>query len=159
MLKSLFLRFVLFSAFSFAVCAGSGFFSSPRYNVSTTDEETVSALTETVGAEMTPSPDFSFSRGETYQGFLFRRSLMHGLPVTAQPMSMFEQSLEVGWPLAVVRGVVHQNGPERHTHGAMLFGSKIEPPYDKMLPYQPVWPGILLWGLLGAATAFIPKKK
>ena len=136
-----------------------GTYSAPRYNVSIPDGETTSELKRTVGSEMTPQAEFSFSRGETYHGWVIKRSLLHGLPVTAQPMSVFEQSLHVGWPLTVVQGFIHQNGPEKHTHGAFLFSSKIEPPYDKMIPYEPVWLGILFWGLVGAATAFIRKKK
>lgn len=158
-MKPFIIRFVIFSVAAYLVAVVSGGFSSQLYNVSVSEEETAAALKRTLGAEMTPTPDFSFTRGETHQGWMVRRSLLHGLPAVSQPMSMIEQSIQVGWPLTIVQGSIHQNGPEKHVHGVFLMSDRIEPPYNRVFPYQPSWLGVLVWGLIGAATVFIRKKK
>ena len=58
-----------------------------------------------------------------------------------------EQVLKVGWPSRSVRGFIRTAGGKVDREGARLVGRADQP--VRLLPTQPLWPGVALYGFLG----------
>ncbi|MEO0556961.1 MAG: hypothetical protein AAF170_02125 [Bacteroidota bacterium] len=85
--------------------------------------------------------------GRVSHGWLLRRAYIEGTLVSDAPVRHSEQILKVGWPFTVVRGFVRTSGAEMQTEGARIIGPASSP--VRVLPLQPVWPGVVLMGLMG----------
>lgn len=113
----------------------------------------VEALEFVFGLEGGSAVHISSAEGATHHSAFTRKSFIQG--VAPEGGRYAEQVLKVGWPFTIARAFVHETPEGRHTHG--VFGSELgrSLPAESIYPVQPVWPGVLFWGLVGVAGAAI----
>lgn len=87
--------------------------------------------------------------GTARHGWLLRQAHVKGKLGSIAGKQYSEQVLKVGWPFTVVRGFVRTAGDEVTREGAHLLGPKAPGQTVQFLPTQPVWPGVVLYGLIG----------
>ena len=120
------------------------------------------AATPTLGVPLSPEDAtaaiaFSFvdegaeegkASGYAAHGWLYRRGYVEGTSPDGSRLS--EQVLKVGWPFTVVRGFVRsRDGDPDHEGVAWASDLEADRPV-RLLPVQPVWPGVVFYGILGA---------
>lgn len=88
--------------------------------------------------------------GHASHGRLYRRAYVRGTAAAGSGVPRSEQALKSGWPFTVVRGFVRTRGEEVALAGAGWASPPAASAPARLLPLQPVWPGIVLWGLVGA---------
>jgi len=91
--------------------------------------------------------------GKAHQGWLFRTAYVEGRLGSESGTGYSEQVLKVGWPFTVVRGFIRTVGDDVELEGARLIGEVDHGQPVRFLPMQPVWPGVVLYGLLGMVVA------
>ena len=91
--------------------------------------------------------------GTTRRGWLRRQAYVEGNLGSTAGERYSEQVLKVGWPFTVVRGFVRTAGSEVTREGAHLVGPAVPGQPARLLPTQPVWPGVILYGLIGMLGA------
>ena len=98
-----------------------------------------------LGAEEWQEPS-----GTARHGWLLRRAFVQGYLAPDPGNQYTEQVLKVGWPFTVVRGFIRTAGPQVSREGARVMGDVVPGRPVRFLPTQPVWPGVIFYGLLGA---------
>lgn len=91
--------------------------------------------------------------GTAHHGWLFRTAYVEGSLGAESGVGYSEQVLKVGWPFTVVRGFIRTAGDEVELEGARLVGGVDRGQPVRLVPMQPVWPGMALYGLLGMVAA------
>ena len=110
-------------------------------------------------------PDASLERnqwhsvsGTAHHGRLLRRAYVEGSLGSLSGARYSEQVLKVGWPFTVVRGFIRTVGGEIQREGARLVGSVSPGQPARLVPTQPVWPGVALYGFLGVVAAISARR-
>jgi hypothetical protein len=91
--------------------------------------------------------------GTARHGWLLRHAYVEGNLDSISGVLHSEQVLKVGWPFTVVRGFIRTVGSEVEREGARLVGRADPGQPVRLLPTQPVWPGVVLYGFLGMVGA------
>lgn len=123
-----------------------GVLASPGIESRLTDDEASAALTYSfpnAGSEwVNPA-------GYVSHDWLYRRVYVEGRTGQPDPVRYTEQVLKSGWPFTVSRGFVRTSNGETTTEGvAWMASTPVDGPV-RLLPVQPVWPGLVFYGLLG----------
>jgi hypothetical protein len=92
--------------------------------------------------------DWTESSGHASHGWLYRRAYVEGTSRAGVRRS--EQVLKVGWPFTVVRGFVRGGDGEPGNLGVAWTSPASRGEPARLLPVQPVWPGLAFFGFLGA---------
>jgi hypothetical protein len=91
--------------------------------------------------------------GSASHGWLFRRAYIAGYGSSTPPTHYSEQVLKVGWPFTVVRGFIRNVEGRISREGAPWTEAQAPEGAARLLPTQPVWLGLALYGLLGTIVA------
>ncbi len=131
---------------AFGLFALLGITAPPRLGAPLSTEATVRALSFSFPMEgnlwLEPS-------GHASHGWLYRRAYVEGMSAGRGSTRYSEQVLKVGWPFTVVRGFIWREGV-KVTGSGVGWKSEMGPAGTaRLLPVQPVWPGILFYGLVG----------
>ena len=134
---------------AYAIGAFVGAAAAPAPGTSITTTEAAAALAFSfpdAGSE--PASWFSPS-GNASQGWLIRRAYVTGRLWSETGTVYSEHVLKVGWPFTVVRGFIRMVGSETSQEGAGGIPPAPGATSARMLPTQPVWPGLIFYGLVG----------
>jgi len=146
-LKRIAAHFVAAAIASYLLFALLGLAAPPYLGDRIPDMEARSALSFSFAEE---GNEWAEAAGYVSHGWLYRRAYLRGTPTAGSGFPRSEQALKSGWPFTVVRGFVRTRGEEVALAGAG-WASTPEPGQPaRLLPLQPIWPGILLYGLVGA---------
>jgi hypothetical protein len=143
-MKRLVLHFVVSGLCAYALFGLVGLAARPSLGLPLSGGEALAALSFSFPGE---GGDWTEASGYASHGWLYRRAYVEGTSPAGTRRS--EQVLKVGWPFTVVRGFV-RNGGGNPGHEGVGWTSDPRPGEPaRLLPVQPVWPGIALYGLLG----------
>ncbi len=91
--------------------------------------------------------------GAVAHTWLHRQAYVEGFAVERNVDQRYtEQVLKVGWPFTVVRGFIRSTGTASARTG-VAWAAPAEAPV-RLLPMQPVWPGVVFYGLVGLLMAY-----
>ena len=91
--------------------------------------------------------------GTARHGWLLRQAYVEGNLGSSSGERYSEQVLKVGWPFTVVRGFIRTAGGKVDREGARLVGRADPGQPVRLLPTQPLWPGVALYGFLGMVVS------
>lgn len=135
---------------AYVVCALVGAAVQPVLGPSMSTTEAAAALAFSFrGAGSEPGAWYDPS-GNASHSWIFRRAFVTGHLGSDSGTAYSEQVLKVGWPFTVARGFIRTVGPEMSQEGARVMGAAKAGLPTRMLPTQPVWPGVVFFGLVGA---------
>ena len=143
-MKRLVLHFVLSGLCAYALCGLLGLAATPSLGLPLSGGNTLTALAFSFPDE---DGDWTEASGYASHGWLYRRAYVEGTSPAGTWRS--EQVLKVGWPFTVVRGFVRSGGGNPGHEGVGWTSDSRPGEAARLLPVQPVWPGIALYGLLG----------
>lgn len=152
-MKAVSIRFLVSAALGYALCAAFGWTLAPTTGNSLDPSEAAAALRFAFPDAGDGSNSWHAPEGTATRGRLIRRAYVHGHLDSSSGPRYSEQVLKVGWPFTVVRGFIRSSGTELRTRGAYFVGPAAVNEPVRMLPMQPVWPGIIVVGLAGALAA------
>jgi hypothetical protein len=139
------LHFALCGLCAYAAFGLIGLAAPPTLGIPLSARETQTSLAFSFPDE---GGDWTRASGYASHGWLYRRAYVQGM--SAAGARRAEQVLKVGWPFTVVRGFV-RSGNGAPGHLGVGWTSDVSPGDPaRLLPLQPVWPGIVLYGVLGA---------
>ncbi|NNG17901.1 MAG: hypothetical protein HKM89_15605 [Gemmatimonadales bacterium] len=110
------------------------------------------ALTFAFRSDVGPSPIWHRIEGTSTHGWLVRRAYVRGVHGTAEGTRYSEQVLKVGWPFTMVRGFVRLVGTDERRDGVLVVRGDPSAGPVRLLPIQPVWPGLIINSLWLAAV-------
>jgi len=148
-MKALLVGFPCSALLAYLLCALAGVTAQPVPGPSVTAEEAAAALAFSF-SDADPEPgSWHIPSGTASHGWLFRRAYVQGHLGSVSGTFYSEQVLKVGWPFTVVRGFVRRVGPQTTQEGALVIGAAQMATSRRILPTQPVWPGVVFYGLVG----------
>lgn len=153
-MRLLLARFISGAIVGYLLCAIIGLAVPPTAELDPmATDVAASALAFSFPEDGADSTRWMESTGGTSHTWLLRRAYVEG-QLDFSPSSRFsEQVLKVGWPFTGVRGFVRRAGSELRTEGAWVVGVPNSDGLVRMLPLQPVWPGIVVFGLASILLA------
>ena len=147
-MKRLLFHFVLSALGAYTLFALVGLAATPSLGDPLSDDETAAALSLAFPEE---GSDWSQMSGYAAHGHLYRRAYVEGTSLAGARRS--EQVLKVGWPFTVVRGFVRSGGSETVDFGVGWHSEATDGEPARLLPVQPVWPGLAFYGLLSVLAS------
>lgn len=147
-MRTLLLRFAGVAVLAYAVFAALGTLIPPASAPALPSEQAAEALAFSF-AEVEADPEqWVAAEGVADHRWWTRRSFVSG---ETEAGRYSEQVLKVGWPFTVVRGFIQTSGDAIvPVHSRPLGSATVGP--RRMLPLQPVWPGVVAMGLIGLLT-------
>ena len=115
----------------------------PNHGSPLSEPAVVTALTFAFRGEITASPDWYDVEGTTTHGWLTRRAFVRGA-LGADRVAYSEQVFKVGWPFTMVRGFVRTVGEQVRREGVLVIRGDPRAGPVRLLPLQPVWPGMII---------------
>ncbi|NNK48194.1 MAG: hypothetical protein HKP01_04915 [Gemmatimonadetes bacterium] len=149
-MKRIVLRFVVSGLCAYALFGLVGLAATPSLGPSLSDGETLAALAFSFPAE---GGDWTEASGYASPGWLYRRAYVAGTSQAGVRCS--EQVLKAGWPFTVVRGFARSGGGDHGNEGVGWISNSRPGEPARLLPIEPVWPGIVLYGLLGVLAWYM----
>ena len=147
------------AAVAYVLCALLGGATQPSLGPAMPPAQAAAALALAFG-DAGPTADVWIEPfGHTMHERLFRRAYVTGRLGSEGGPLYSEQVLKVGWPFTVVRGFVRTVGSQVHVDGALVLTATETPTGWRLVPLQPVWPGLGLAGLLGAVVCMAVEKR
>lgn len=144
---------------AYLLCALVGAAAPPNLGPSMTTNEAATALAFSFSDAGSGPGSWYAPSGNASQGWLFRRAYVTGRSGSDSGTFYSEQALKVGWPFTVVRGFVRNVGTAMSLHGARIIGARETATPLRMLPTQPVWPGMVFFGLIGAFVSTVVSRR
>jgi hypothetical protein len=154
-MKAASIRFLVSAAVGYILFAAFGWAMPPTSGTSITASDAATALSFSFPGTATEATPWHAPNGTASRGWIIRRAYVHGYVGSESGTRYSEQVLKVGWPFTVVRGFIRSAGPELRTQGACFVDPTAAIQPVRMLPAQPVWPGILFVGLAGVLVATV----
>ncbi|MEM8558533.1 MAG: hypothetical protein AAGG50_11985 [Bacteroidota bacterium] len=151
------MRFAFFAAAGTAMlaflCFGVlGFVLSPSLDTTLAEADAVAALAFTFDDRPGAWQNAS---GQIAHTWLYRQAYIGGeVRRGTASVSHTEQVLKVGWPFTVVRGFIRSAGSDVEHTGVAWSAETVGQP-ARLWPVQPVWPGVVFYGLAGLAFALV----
>ena len=142
-------QFVLSACLAYIAFAVLGVLTAPGFGSPLSPDEAVAALSFSFPEV---NPDWKRPAGNASHGWLFRRAYVEGYAGSIVEVRYSEQVLKVGWPFTVVRAFVRTTNNDLTPEGAAWVGPFTPGRPVRVLPVQPVWPGLMVYGFLGAAV-------
>ena len=158
-MKAVFLGFPLGGLLAYFVCALVGAMVPPGLGSNITSSEAEAALTLSFSDAVSQSDQWYAASGHASHGWFIRRASVTALLGSDSGTVYSEQVLKVGWPFTVVRGFIRTVGFEMNREGARLIASQEAAASHRMVPTQPVWPGVAFFGLLGALGFAVAERR
>ncbi len=138
------------AALSYFLCALIGLAATPRTGATLQPDLAVDALTFSFPA----ARGWENVAGSASHGWLYRRAHLEGeanaTSAGAAKAKFSEQLLKVGWPFTSVRGFVRFADGQPDHRGVGWTDADGTMTAARMLPLQPVWPGLVLNGSVAA---------
>lgn len=152
--KRLALHFIVSAICAYAIFGLIGLAATPLLGLPMQDGETLAALDFSFPVE---GGDWTEPLGYASRGWLYRRAYVEG--TTRAGTRRSEQVLKVGWPFTVVRGFVRSGGGGPGDEGVGWASQSRPGEPARLLPVQPVWPGVVLYGFLGVLVISAFRKR
>lgn len=144
---------------AYVLCALLGAQARPTLGPAMTPAQAAAALAFAF-SDAGPAPDvWADPAGHTMHGWLFRRGYVTGRLGSEPAVAYSEQVLKVGWPFTVVRGFVRTVGSQVRLDGALVLDATAPTTARRLVPLQPVWPGLGLSWLLGAIVCVMVERR
>ena len=132
-----------------------GFQLDPHNGSQLSEPAAAAALTFAFQRDLGLSPKWHHAEGTSTHGWLTRWAHVLG---AADGTRYSEQVLKVGWPFTMVRGFVRTMGEDERHEGVLVVRGDPSAGPVRLLPIQPVWPGMILNSLwLTAALLALAK--
>jgi hypothetical protein len=129
-----------------------GFQLRPRDGSSLADPAAAAALTFAFREDFAHSPDWYDVEGTSAHGWLTRQAFVRGALEATDGVPYSGQVLKVGWPFTMVRGFVRVVGEDVRREGVLVIRGDPRAGPVRLLPIQPVWPGMIINSLWLAAV-------
>ncbi|MEM1054244.1 MAG: hypothetical protein AAGI52_01860 [Bacteroidota bacterium] len=150
-MRTVLLRFVGFAVLAFVLYAGLGTLIPPASAPDLPGEQAAEALAFSFAEVESDPAAWSATEGVADHRWWTRRSFVAG---ETEAGRYSEQVLKVGWPFTVVRGFVRTSGTSVQPVASHPL-SEVSAGPVRMLPLQPVWPGVVAMGLLGVLAMLL----
>jgi hypothetical protein len=151
-------RFLLSALFGYLIFAAVGWAVPPALGPNITASDAAAALNFSFADAVPEARSWHAPAGNVSQGWIVRRAYIHGRLGSESGLRYSEQVLKIGWPFTVARGFIRTVGSGVHTEGACFVGKTPSAQPVRMLPTQPVWPGIIFLGLVGLLASTLWSK-
>jgi len=147
------IQFLSFAIGAFLLAAIYGMIVPASYSETLDSATAAESISFVFGVETGGPLELTVAEGSIHHGPLTRRSFIHGATTEGE---YAEQVLKVGWPFTVARAFIHVTPEGRRTIGVLGSAAEGELPAEGIIPVQPVWPGVIFWGLIGVLLAAVP---